>query len=65
MLENKMIEIKESIAFLKNWIYIDLKELQNDTTSDYAKFILSGHKHINIAIHELEGLLDTHTKVGD
>lgn len=50
--------IINSITFLKNWIETDVNELDGDTTSDYAQFILSGHKHINVAISELEGILN-------
>lgn len=51
-------KIRNSITFLKNWIKTDLNELDGDTVSDYAQFILSGHKHINIAINELERIIN-------
>ena len=53
-----MKEIEESIEFFRGWIKTDLKELDGDTTSDYAKFILSGHKHINVAIKVLEDMVN-------
>lgn len=51
-------DIYESIKHLKNWIKTDLNELDGDTESDYAMFVLSGHKHIRVAIETLEELIN-------
>lgn len=51
-------EIKGSIRFLNNWIKLDLKELEGDTTSDYAQFILNNHKHINTSITVLSKIIN-------
>ena len=50
-------KIQESIDFLKDWVETDLNELNGDTESDFAQFILSNHKHINTAINCLTGIL--------
>ena len=55
--QDNQLEILRSIRFLKEWILTDMNELGDDTTSDYAKFILSGHKHIKVAIQELENII--------
>lgn len=47
-------KIINATNFLKNWKETDMKELDGDTISDYAKFILSNHVHINTAIEVLE-----------
>ena len=51
-------EIQEAINFFKNWIERDLKELDGDIESDYAKFVLDGHKHIRTAIKILENKIN-------
>ena len=48
--------IQQSIEFLENWIKTDLEELDGDTESDFAQFILSGHKHINVAIDTMKNI---------
>ena len=50
-------KIINATEFLKNWKETDMLELDGDTTSDYAKFILSNQIHINIAIEVLEDKL--------
>jgi len=51
-------QISNSITFLRDWMVTDLNELKDDTTSDYAEFILANHEHIRNAIFHLEGILD-------
>lgn len=50
--------ITEAIKFFNDWIMRDLYELAGDTTSDYAKFRLNEHKHINLAIEELTNIVN-------
>lgn len=51
-------EIKDSITFLNDWIKTDMKELDGDTYSDFAQFILNNHKHINTAITVLSKIIN-------
>jgi hypothetical protein len=51
-------QIKDSIVYFQNWIKDDLKELDGDTESDYAQFILDKHKYINVAIGVMEDILN-------
>lgn len=51
-------EINDSVEFLQKWIATDLSELDGDCISDYAKFVLSGHKHINTAIETMLNSVD-------
>lgn len=47
-----------AIEHFQNWIAADLKELDGDTESDYAKFILQGHKHIRTVLIYLKNEKD-------
>lgn len=47
-------DIQCAILHLKNQIQADLKELDGDTTSEFAQILLRGHKHIEVAIRVLE-----------
>jgi hypothetical protein len=47
-------KILQAIQYFEEWIKEDLKELAGDTKSDYAKFILNKHKHINTAIEVMK-----------
>ena len=51
-------DIKDSIIYLDNRIRMDLKELDGDTTSDFAVFMLDSHKHINTAITVLSKIIN-------
>jgi hypothetical protein len=55
---SKNKQTKDSIEYFKNWIKDDLKELDGDTESDYAQFILDKHRHINVAINLMEEKLN-------
>lgn len=50
--------IKKSIDYLNNLIESDLKELDGDTESDYAKLILDGHIHIKTAIETMDNVIN-------
>ncbi len=39
-------DIDKAIGYFEKWIQDDLRELDGDTESDYAQFILDKHKHI-------------------
>lgn len=51
-------KLKQAISFMNNWKENDLHELNGDKNSDYALWILDGHKHIDIALEVLETELD-------
>jgi len=51
-------EIKQSIQFMKNWENTDLRELQDDRSSDYALWILENHKHIDTALEVMKTELE-------
>lgn len=43
--------VNTAIKYFEQWIKDDLKELDGDTESDYAKFILDKHNHIHTALN--------------
>lgn len=47
-------DVKNAIDFLNNQIRSDLKELDGDRTSEFAKMLLAGHRNINVTIKVLE-----------
>jgi hypothetical protein len=54
-------KLKQSIQFLRNWKENDLKELQDDRSSNYALWVLEGHKQIDTILEVLELELDKRT----
>lgn len=51
-------QLKQAVNFINNRKEADLKELQDDRNSDYALWILDGHKHLNVALELMEIELD-------
>lgn len=51
-------QLKQSIKFIINRKEIDLKELDGDKISDYALWILDGHRHLDVALDLMELELD-------
>lgn len=51
-------KLRHAINFMKNLKEIDIKELDGDTTSNYALHTLEGHIDIDVAIEIMEAELD-------
>lgn len=53
-----MKEILECIKYLQGRITSNLRELDGDVTSDYAKFTLNENKHYQTAIEVMINIVD-------